>query len=74
MKSSVPAAASGEVQRVASRFALVAFGGWLARDICGWSKDESVEAAQKVFKAWGLMRAQTEIQTRKMQFLKFAIF
>lgn len=52
MKSILPIDASGEVQRVASRFALAAFGGWLARDICGWSKDESIEAAQTVFKAW----------------------
>ncbi len=52
MQNILPAAASGEVQRVAARFALVAFGGWLARDICGWSKDEAIEACQTVFKAW----------------------
>ncbi len=52
MQNILPTAASGEVQRVAARFALVAFGGWLARDICGWSKDEAIEACQTVFKAW----------------------
>lgn len=58
MKSVLPIDASGEVQRVASRFALAAFGGWLARDICGWNKDESTEACQSVFNSWLATRSK----------------
>lgn len=52
MESVLPMGAGGEVQRVAARFALVAFGGTLARDICGWNETEAEEACQTVFKAW----------------------
>ncbi|MGI8544857.1 MAG: DUF927 domain-containing protein, partial [Aridibacter sp.] len=45
---------SGEVGRVASRFALIAFGGELATmaDVTGWRKGEAAAAIQKVFKNW----------------------
>lgn len=52
MECVLPKDASGEVQRVAARFALVAFGGSMARDICGWNETEAIEACQIVFKAW----------------------
>lgn len=52
MQSVLPTDASGEVQRVAARFALVAFGGMLASDICGWHKLEAFESCKKVFKTW----------------------
>lgn len=44
----------GEVLRVASRFALVAFAGELAAqaEITGWEKTEATEAALKVFAVW----------------------
>jgi uncharacterized protein (DUF927 family) len=52
MNQVLPKDATGEVQRVASRFALVAFGGWLARDVCGWTEKEASDACKTVFKAW----------------------
>jgi putative DNA primase/helicase len=48
----LPKTASAEVQRVAARFALVAFAGYLARDICKWTTTEATEASERVFRAW----------------------
>lgn len=48
----VPAAAAGEVYRVASRFAMVAAAGELARDVTGWGKGDCLEAAARMFKVW----------------------
>ncbi len=46
--------ASGEVFRVAERFALAACGGWLAShiNITGWSEAEPLEVAETLFKEW----------------------
>ena len=46
--------ASGEVYRVASRFALVAAGGILAGEfgITGWTDQDSVECVEKLFDEW----------------------
>ncbi len=50
----VPAHASGQVQRVASRFALVAMAGELATEagLTGWDGTEPAEAARACFDAW----------------------
>ena len=50
----VPAGASGQVQRVAARFALVAMAGELATEagLTGWDYSESEWAAQACFEAW----------------------
>jgi uncharacterized protein (DUF927 family) len=52
MKDIVPNNSTGEVHRVAARFALVAFGGYLAHEFCGWDKDEAKIASKLVFNAW----------------------
>lgn len=52
MNDVLPENPGEEVQRVAARFALVAFGGWLAKDICGWNEQESWLASKKLFQAW----------------------
>lgn len=46
--------ASGQVHRVARRFALVAVAGELASEagITGWPKGEAIEAARRCFHAW----------------------
>jgi putative DNA primase/helicase len=50
----VPSAASGQVQRVGARFAIVAVAGELATEagITGWQKGESSAAAKTCFDAW----------------------
>lgn len=52
----VPDDASGEVQRVAERFAIVAFAGELASTcrhrLTGWPKGEATKGAATCFKAW----------------------
>ncbi|TXJ04641.1 MAG: DUF927 domain-containing protein [Alicycliphilus sp.] len=50
----VPPNASGQVQRVAARFALVAVAGELATEagLTGWSPDEPEAAARACFNAW----------------------
>jgi len=52
---------SGEVSRVASRFALVAFAGELASSfgITGWTKDAARDAALQMFKEWIANRGGT---------------
>jgi uncharacterized protein (DUF927 family) len=54
MKECVPPDASGQVQRVAMRFALVAAGGNLATSmgITGWPEGEAINAAVRCFKDW----------------------
>lgn len=54
MKEHVPRDASGQVQRVAMRFALVAAGGNLATSmgITGWPEGEAIKAAVRCFKDW----------------------
>jgi putative DNA primase/helicase len=54
MKEHVPENASGQVQRVAMRFALVAAGGNLATSmgITGWPEGEPINAAVCCFKDW----------------------
>lgn len=50
----MPAGASGQVERVASRFALVAVGGELASEagITGWPEGEAEAGARACFDAW----------------------
>jgi putative DNA primase/helicase len=50
----VPAGADGQVQRVAQRFALIAFAGELAirKGILPWEDGEAVKAAVVCFEAW----------------------
>lgn len=50
----VPSAASGQVQRVGARFAIVAVAGELATEagITGWQLGESSKAAKTCFEAW----------------------
>jgi len=50
----VPEDASGEVRRVAERFAVVAFAGELASScrITGWPKGEATQGVATCFKAW----------------------
>lgn len=52
--AAVPAESSGQVMRVARRFALVAVAGELATDygLTGWSVGEASKSAQKCFDAW----------------------
>ena len=50
----VPAGASGQVSRVAARFALVAAAGELATEagLTGWTRGESEQGARRCFDAW----------------------
>jgi len=50
----IPSSASGQVQRVGHRFALVAAAGELATEagITGWSEGEATAAAHACFEAW----------------------
>lgn len=52
--NNVPSKASGEVERVAARFALVAFAGEVAttKGITGWEQGEATKAAVKLFSEW----------------------
>jgi uncharacterized protein (DUF927 family) len=58
LQEAVPAGASGQVARVADRFALVAAAGELATDagITGWPDGEAERAARRCFRDW--MRAR----------------
>jgi uncharacterized protein (DUF927 family) len=55
--------ASGEVQRVADLFALVALAGVLAgeADITGWSAVEVVHSVEAVFRSWSHARGSSKI-------------
>ena len=56
LASKVPADASGEVRRVAERFAIVAFAGELAsscrHQLTGWPKGEATKGVATCFQAW----------------------
>ncbi|MDY0185563.1 MAG: DUF927 domain-containing protein [Desulfuromonadaceae bacterium] len=54
ISQAVPAAASGQVHRVAKRFALVAAGGELGTlyGVTGWPQGEAMAAALKCFGSW----------------------
>jgi putative DNA primase/helicase len=54
VKAWMPPGASGQVERVASRFALVAIGGELASaaGITGWEDGQAEDAAKACFDAW----------------------
>ena len=57
----VPAGASGQVERVAARFALVGVAGELATEagLTSWERGESERAARKCFEAWLAARGGT---------------
>lgn len=57
----VPEGASGQVERVAARFAIVAVAGALATEagLTGWPAGESEAAARKCFEAWLAARGGT---------------
>lgn len=48
----LPENAAGEIQRVAAKFALVAFAGETGNNIACWSKGEATRAAAKMFQSW----------------------
>lgn len=54
IKENVPTNASGQVNRVAERFALIAVGGELASqfNVTGWKPGEAKQAARHCFNAW----------------------
>lgn len=52
LKEHVSVESSGEVWRVASRFALVAAAGESAREVTGWPEGASLAAAAEMFKVW----------------------
>lgn len=54
VKELMPPCASGQVERVAMRFALVALAGELAAsfDITGWNEAEAANAVKQCFNAW----------------------
>lgn len=66
IKENVPANASGQVYRVAERFALIAVGGELATqfNITGWQPGEAKQAASTCFKAWLEQRGSLGNQER----------
>jgi uncharacterized protein (DUF927 family) len=67
----VPPAASGQVNRVAKRFALVAAGGELATHygLTGWAKGEAIDAVLICFNSW-LQRRGTAGQGEAEQLLQ----
>jgi uncharacterized protein (DUF927 family) len=71
MDSAVPPAASGQVHRVAMRFALVTVGGELATHygLTGWGAGEATRACLKCFNAW-LKRRGTAGQGEAEQLLR----
>lgn len=74
MEDVVPENATGEVQRVAARFAMVAFGGQLAHELCGWKEDEAWRASKTIFMAWLNSRGtsgQTDAETAIRQVRAF---
>ncbi len=52
LESVLPEDASGEVKRVATKFALVAFAGEGAAKIAGWEVGEASNSCRTIFKAW----------------------
>ncbi|MBN2646132.1 MAG: DUF927 domain-containing protein [Desulfuromonadaceae bacterium] len=70
-RTAVPPAASGQVHRVAARFALAAAGGELATlyGLTGWKVGEAMDAALTCFQAW-LARRGTAGQAEVEQFLQ----
>lgn len=48
----LPKNAVSEVQRVCTKFALIAFAGDTARAITGWKQGEAIEASGKMFQTW----------------------
>jgi len=48
----LPEYAVSEVQRVCTKFALIAFAGETARSITGWEENEAIEASAKMFQTW----------------------
>ena len=54
LASNVPPESDGQVQRVATRFALVAMGGELATEagLTGWPEGEATRAVIACFKSW----------------------
>jgi putative DNA primase/helicase len=52
IERNVPAGASGEVYRVASRFALIAAAGEITIQITGWPEGEAYRATETMFRAW----------------------
>jgi uncharacterized protein (DUF927 family) len=52
IEENVPADASGEVFRVASRFGVVAAAGESAEEVTGWQPGEAYSAAQTLFQSW----------------------
>lgn len=71
MAIAVPAAAAGQVHRVAKRFALAAIGGELGTlyGLTGWKSGEATDAALKCFNAW-LQRRGTAGQGEVEQLLR----
>lgn len=72
-QKSLPSGASGEVVRVANRFALVAFAGEIASDITLWKKGEALDAAIVMFKSWLANRTigQSDIEKAVNQVVSF---
>lgn len=65
----VPAGSSGQVERVATRFAVVAVAGELATGagLTGWPEGEATRAARTCFEAWLAQRGDTgDAETRQM--------
>lgn len=48
----LPKNAVSEVQRVCTKFALIAFAGDTARAVTGWKQGEAIEASAKMFQTW----------------------
>lgn len=73
MNEVLPIEATGEAQRVASRFALIAFAGTLAASLCGWSEIEAETACRAIFKNWLDSRgnASTDIENAVRQVRAF---
>lgn len=64
-------AASGQAQRAARRFALLALAGELASEfgITGWPKGEATKAAQTGFQSWASLRANDDGNVEHHQIL-----
>jgi hypothetical protein len=67
LENRVPKDASGQVRRVATRFALIAAAGELATryDITGWEAGEATRAVNTCFEAWLELRGGTGQQESK---------
>ena len=69
MQAIMPLAASGQVERVAARFALVSIAGELAShlDITGWEAGQAEDAAKTCFNAWLEARGGAgNLETKKL--------